>query len=318
MLFRDFQAPLEDRIEDLLGRLTMEEKAGLMKHEADGVPRLGIPEYNWWNEALHGVARASRATVFPQAIGMAATFDDDLMEKVASAIAEEGRAIHHEAARKGQRGQHFGLTYWSPNVNIFRDPRWGRGQETYGEDPILTARMGTAFVKGLQGDHPKYLKAAACAKHYAVHSGPEKLRHTFDSKVSDYDLWDTYLPAFQALVEAGVESVMGAYNRVGGRQFMSRRFFFGCVFFFFGSLRIAPGLGQRSGGCARRATWISTCPSGWWTTPASVWADWRRPGVGVSPPGCWPSPVAMARPPARRWSLQSSPRSGPCGLPRVI
>lgn len=216
MKFRDSKAPLEDRIEDLLGRLTMEEKAGLMKHEAEGVPRLGIPEYNWWNEALHGVARASRATIFPQAIGMAATFDDSLLETVASAISDEGRAIHHEAARKGQRGQYFGLTFWSPNVNIFRDPRWGRGQECYGEDPVLTARLGTAFVKGLQGDHPKYLKAGACAKHYAVHSGPEKFRHSFDAKVSDFDLWDTYLPAFQALVEAGVESVMGAYNRVEG------------------------------------------------------------------------------------------------------
>ncbi|RKX29664.1 MAG: glycoside hydrolase family 3 protein [Verrucomicrobia bacterium] len=216
MLFRDSQAPLVDRIEDLLGRLTMEEKAGIMQHEAKGVPRLGIPDYNWWNEALHGVARSGRATVFPQAIGMAATFDPDLVGKIATAIADEGRAIHHEAARHGQRGQYFGLTFWSPNINIFRDPRWGRGQETYGEDPVLTARMGTMFVRGLQGDHPKYLKTAACAKHYAVHSGPEKLRHTFDAKVSDFDLWDTYLPAFQALVEAGVEAIMGAYNRTNG------------------------------------------------------------------------------------------------------
>ncbi|RKX34218.1 MAG: glycoside hydrolase family 3 protein [Verrucomicrobia bacterium] len=216
MLFRDSHAPLVERVEDLLGRLTMEEKAGIMQHEARGVPRLGIPDYNWWSEALHGVGRASRATVFPQAIGMAATFDHDLLRAVASAIGDEGRAIHHEAARHGQRGQNFGLTFWSPNINIFRDPRWGRGQETYGEDPTLTARMGVAFVEGLQGDHPKYLKAAACAKHYAVHSGPESERHTFDVKIPAHDLWDTYLPAFEALVKAGVEAVMGAYNRVNG------------------------------------------------------------------------------------------------------
>lgn len=214
--FRDHRQSLEVRIEDLLGRLTLEEKVGLMMHQARGVPRLGIPDYNWWNEALHGLARAGRATVFPQAIGLAATFDPALLLRVASAIGDEGRATHHAAARQGNRGQYFGLTYWSPNVNIFRDPRWGRGQESYGEDPFLTATMGVAFVRGLQGDHPRYLKAAACAKHFAVHSGPEALRHEFDARVSAYDLWDTYLPAFEALVRAGVEAVMGAYNRTNG------------------------------------------------------------------------------------------------------
>jgi beta-glucosidase len=217
MLFRDPDQPLDARLDDLLSRLTLEEKVGFMMHEAKGVPRLGIPDYNWWNEALHGVARASRATVFPQAIGLAATFDPALLHRIASAIGDEGRATHHAAVRYGNRGQFFGLTYWSPNINIFRDPRWGRGQECYGEDPFLTARMGVAFVKGLQGDHPVYLKAAACAKHFAVHSGPEAVRHEFDARVSAYDLFDTYLPAFEALVkEANVEAVMGAYNRTNG------------------------------------------------------------------------------------------------------
>jgi beta-glucosidase len=214
--FRDHTLPLDQRVDALLACLTLEEKVGLMMHEAKGVPRLGISDYNWWNEALHGVARASRATVFPQAIGLAAMFDEALLQRIASAIGDEGRAMHHAAARYGNRGQFFGLTYWSPNVNIFRDPRWGRGQECYGEDPVLTARLGTAFVRGLQGDHPRYLKAAACAKHYAVHSGPEALRHEFDARCSAYDLWDTYLPAFEALVKAGVEAVMGAYNRTNG------------------------------------------------------------------------------------------------------
>ncbi len=207
--------PILDRVRDLISRLTLEEKVGLMSHPALGVPRLGIPAYNYWSEALHGVARNGRATVFPQAIGMAATWDKDLIHRVATAISDEGRAKYHAALkRNGYTDQYQGLTFWSPNVNIFRDPRWGRGQETWGEDPFLTGEMASAFVRGLQGDHPKYLKAAACAKHYAVHSGPEKDRHHFNAIVSQRDLRETYLPAFKKLVtKAKVESVMGAYNR---------------------------------------------------------------------------------------------------------
>ena len=214
--YLDTTLPREQRVKDLLGRMTLEEKCGQMLHAAPAIDRLNIPEYNWWNECLHGVARAGRATVFPQAIGLAATFDAELMERVGSVIGDEARAKHHEAVRQGNRGLSRGLTFWSPNINIFRDPRWGRGQETYGEDPYLTGLIGSAFVKGLQGDHPDYLKAAACAKHFAVHSGPEKDRHTFDAVVSEKDLAETYLPAFKALVDAGVEAVMGAYNRVNG------------------------------------------------------------------------------------------------------
>ena len=204
-----------ERAKDLVGRLTLNEKVGLMNHPAQGVPRLNIPAYNYWSEALHGVARNGRATVFPQAIGMAATWDKELIHRVASAISDEGRAKYHAALRRnGYTDQYQGLTFWSPNVNIFRDPRWGRGQETWGEDPFLTGEMASAFVKGLQGDHPKYLKAAACVKHYAVHSGPEKDRHVFNAIVTKRELYDTYLPAFKKLVtEAKVESVMGAYNR---------------------------------------------------------------------------------------------------------
>lgn len=214
--YLDTSLPRERRVEDLLGRMTLEEKCGQMLHASPAIERLGIPEYNWWNECLHGVARAGQATIFPQAIGLAATFDPALIKQLANAIADEARAKHHEAARQGNRGLSRGLTFWSPNINIFRDPRWGRGQETYGEDPYLTSRIGAAFVQGLQGDHPDYMKAAACAKHFAVHSGPEKDRHTFDAVVSPKDLAETYLPAFKALVEAGVEAVMGAYNRVNG------------------------------------------------------------------------------------------------------
>ena len=213
--YLDTSLPILERVNDLIGRMTLEEKVGLMSHTARGIPRLGIPAYNYWNEALHGVARSGRATVFPQAIAMAATWDKDLIQKVASAISDEGRAKYHAALkRNGFTAQYQGLTFWSPNVNIFRDPRWGRGQETWGEDPFLTGEMASAFVKGLQGDHPRYLKAAACAKHYAVHSGPEKDRHHFNAIVTRRELYDTYLPAFKKLVtEAKVESVMGAYNR---------------------------------------------------------------------------------------------------------
>lgn len=223
--FQDPDLPLETRVWDLIGRLTLEEKVGQMSYPARGVPRLGIPAYNFWNEALHGVARNGRATVFPQAIGLAATWDPALIRRVASAIADEGRAKYHEAVRRyGASGQYQGLTFWSPNVNIFRDPRWGRGQETWGEDPFLTGEMASAFVRGLQGDHPRYLKAAACAKHFAVHSGPEKDRHTFDARPSLQDLHDTYLPAFKKLVTvAGVEAVMGAYNRVYGEPCCASR-----------------------------------------------------------------------------------------------
>ncbi|MCL2761615.1 MAG: glycoside hydrolase family 3 C-terminal domain-containing protein [Treponema sp.] len=206
----------EDRIKELISQMTLEEKVSQLMYISPAVNRLGIPEYNWWNECLHGVARAGVATVFPQAIALAATFDEDCVYSVADAISDEARAKYNEAIKQGNRGQYWGLTFWTPNINIFRDPRWGRGQETYGEDPYLTSRIGTAFVQGLQGDDPDNLKLAACAKHYAVHSGPEKLRHTFDALVSKKDLFETYLPAFKALVDAGVESVMGAYNRTLG------------------------------------------------------------------------------------------------------
>jgi beta-glucosidase len=210
--------PLGERVDDLLARMTLEEKISQMRHNAAAIPRLDIPAYNFWNEALHGVGRNGRATVFPQAIGMAATWDPALIERIAAAIADEARAKYHATMRqKGDTLIYQGLTFWSPNVNIFRDPRWGRGQETWGEDPFLTGEMGAAFVRGLQGNHPAYLKTAACAKHYAVHSGPEQERHTFDAIVSPRDLRDTYLPAFKKLVtEANVEAVMGAYNRTNG------------------------------------------------------------------------------------------------------
>ena len=216
--YLDTTLPFEERVVDLVGQLTLEEKVGLMSHPAKGIPRLNIPAYNYWSEALHGVARNGRATVFPQAIGMAATWDMDLIHRVASAISDEGRAKYHAALRRnGYTDQYQGLNFWSPNVNIFRDPRWGRGQETWGEDPFLTGEMASAFVEGLQGDDPKYLKTAACAKHFAVHSGPEKDRHTFNAIVTKRELYDTYLPAFKKLVQkANVEAVMGAYNRTLG------------------------------------------------------------------------------------------------------
>lgn len=216
MKFRDHKLPVEERVEDLVNRLTLEEKAMQMLHDSPEIERLGIPAYNWWNEALHGVGRAGVATVFPQAIGMGATFDEDLIFRVATAISDEARGNHNTAVANGYRKQYSGLTFWTPNINIFRDPRWGRGQETYGEDPYLTSKLGVAFVKGLQGDHDKYLKTAAAAKHYAVHSGPEKLRHEFNAEASQKDLWETYLPAFKALVDADVESIMCAYNSTNG------------------------------------------------------------------------------------------------------
>lgn len=216
-VYRNEQMTFEERARDLVSRMTLDEKVSQMLHQAPSIPRLGIPAYNWWNEALHGVARAGVATMFPQAIGLAATFDVDLIFQVADVISTEGRAKYHEFQRKGDSDIFKGLTFWSPNINIFRDPRWGRGHETYGEDPYLTGQMGVAFIKGIQGDDPKYLKAAACAKHYAVHSGPENERHHFNAVVSLKDLRETYLPAFKQCVrEARVEAVMGAYNRVNG------------------------------------------------------------------------------------------------------
>ena len=202
--------------EELVSRMTIEERAGQLRFDAAAIERLGIPAHNWWNEALHGIARGGTATIFPQAIGMAAMFDDEFLEKIADAISTEARAKYNALSAEGDRDIYHGLTMWSPNINIFRDPRWGRGHETYGEDPCLTARMGKAFVRGLQGKG-ETLKTAACAKHFAVHSGPEALRHSFDAVASEKDMEETYLPAFRALVcEAGVESVMGAYNRTNG------------------------------------------------------------------------------------------------------
>ncbi|MDZ7373996.1 MAG: glycoside hydrolase family 3 C-terminal domain-containing protein [candidate division KSB1 bacterium] len=222
--FMDPNLPIEQRVEDLLSRLTLEEKVSQMMHDAPAIERLGIPKYNWWNECLHGVARAGIATVFPQAIGLAATWDTDLMLRIATAISDEARAKHHEFARHGWRDIYQGLTFWSPNINIFRDPRWGRGMETYGEDPFLTGSMAVQFIRGLQGDHPRYLKLVATAKHFAVHSGPEPERHTFDARVSERDLRDTYLPAFEMCVrEAKVRSVMCAYNRTLGEACCASR-----------------------------------------------------------------------------------------------
>ncbi|MBB3056274.1 glycoside hydrolase family 3 N-terminal domain-containing protein [Mucilaginibacter gotjawali] len=216
LVYKDPSQPIDSRVKDLVSRLTLEEKVSLLGYQSKAVPRLGIPAYNWWNEALHGVARAGEATIFPQAIGMAATFNDDLLKQESTIISTEARAKYNLAVAKDKRIQYMGLTFWTPNINIFRDPRWGRGQETYGEDPFLTATMGSAFVKGMQGDDPRYLKASATAKHFAVHSGPEATRDKFDAIVDEKDLRETYLYAFHTLVTNGVESVMSAYNRVNG------------------------------------------------------------------------------------------------------
>jgi len=213
--FQDATLPTEERVNDLVSRMTLEEKVSQMVHPASAIERLGVLPYNWWNECLHGVARAGVATVFPQAIGLAATWNTKLMHLVATVISDEARAKHHDFVRRDIREIYTGLTFWSPNINIFRDPRWGRGQETFGEDPYLTSRMGIELVKGLQGDDPRYLKLVATAKHFAVHSGPEPDRHTFNARPPERDLRETYLPAFEALVrEGGAYSVMGAYNRM--------------------------------------------------------------------------------------------------------
>ncbi len=215
-VYKDESKPIDLRVKDLIGRLSPEEKVSLLGYNSKAVPRLGIPAYNWWNEALHGVARAGEATIFPQAIGMAATFNDSLIREVSTVISTEARAKYNLALKLDRHLQYMGLTFWTPNINIFRDPRWGRGQETYGEDPFLTAQIGSAFVKGLQGNDPRYLKASATAKHFAVHSGPEATRDYFNAIADEKDLRETYLYAFHALVNAGVESVMSAYNRVNG------------------------------------------------------------------------------------------------------
>lgn len=215
-VYKDMSQPLDARVKDLVSKLTLEEKVSLLGYNSKAIPRLGIPAYNWWNEGLHGVARAGEATIFPQAIGMAATFNDDLIKQVSTVISTEARAKYNLAIAKDRHLQYMGLTFWTPNINIFRDPRWGRGQETYGEDPFLTATIGSAFVKGLQGDDPRYLKTSATSKHFAVHSGPEATRDFFDAKVDEKDFRETYLYAFHALVNNGVESVMSAYNRING------------------------------------------------------------------------------------------------------
>src|SRR5580658_2465785 len=216
-VYKDPHQPLEKRVDDLLSRMTLEEKASQVLSASPAIERLGVPAYDWWNECLHGVARAGRATVFPEPIGLAATWDTGLLLRVATAISDEARAKHHEFVRRGKRGIYQGLTFWTPNINLFRDPRWGRGMETYGEDPYLTSRMAVQFIRGLEGDDPKYLKTVATAKHYAVHSGPESSRHVFDARVSEADLRDSYLPHFEAAIkEGGAFSVMCAYNSVDG------------------------------------------------------------------------------------------------------
>jgi beta-glucosidase len=217
--YLDVTLSFETRAAILVERMTLDEKISQMGNNAPAIPRLGIPKYDWWNECLHGVARAGTATMFPQAIGLSATFDLEMMNQVAGIISDEARAKHHEALRNGDHSRYKGLTFWSPNINIFRDPRWGRGHETYGEDPYLTGQMGIQFVRGLQGDDPKYLKVVATAKHFAVHSGPEIERHSFNAVPNMRDLWETYLPAFEDLmVDAKAYSIMGAYNRVDGES----------------------------------------------------------------------------------------------------
>src|SRR5579883_2648155 len=214
-LYLDPSQPAERRAADLVSRMTLEEKVSQMQNHAVAIPRLGVPEYDWWSEALHGVARAGYATVFPQAIGLAATWDTELEHRVASLISTEARAKFNEAQLQGDHSIYRGLDFWSPNINIFRDPRWGRGQETYGEDPFLTGQMGAALIRGMQGDDPKIFKTIATAKHYAVHSGPESTRHKANIDPSAHDLQDTYLPAFRmAVIDAKVDSIMCAYNSV--------------------------------------------------------------------------------------------------------
>ena len=224
-LYLDSSQPIDVRVDDLIKQMTLEQKASQLINQARAVPELQIPAYDWWSEALHGVARAGTATVFPEPIGLAATFDDQLIHEMAIAIGIEARAKHDQAVKAGRRDIYEGLDFWSPNINIFRDPRWGRGQETYGEDPFLTGRMGVAFITGLQGNDPRYFRVIATAKHFAVHSGPETTRHTVDVQVSKHDEEDTYLPAFRAAITEGkAESVMCAYNRVNGQPACANTF----------------------------------------------------------------------------------------------
>ncbi len=223
--FLDPNLPIDERVNNLISQMTLEEKISQLEHTAPAIPRLQIPEYNWWNECLHGLARTGYATVFPQSLTIASSFDANLIFDVANIISDEARAKHHEYLRRGQRGMYQGLTFWSPNINILRDPRWGRGHETYGEDPYLMGEMGSQFIRGLQGDDPKYLKLVATSKHFAVHSGPEALRHSFDTDVSDCDLYETYLPAFyKTVTDAKVYSIMSAYNRFRGESATAHSF----------------------------------------------------------------------------------------------
>ncbi|WP_290476742.1 MULTISPECIES: glycoside hydrolase family 3 C-terminal domain-containing protein [unclassified Leeuwenhoekiella] len=222
--FYDTSLSVDERVADLISRLSLEEKAAQMMNSTPAIERLGIPPYDYWNEALHGVGRASAATVFPQAIGIGATFDADLAYRISNAISDEARALYNATSEKGLYNRYNGLSFWTPNINIFRDPRWGRGQETYGEDPYLMSLIGVAFVKGLQGDDPDHLKTAACAKHFAVHSGPEQLRHEFNATASLKDMYETYLPAFEALVNENVEAVMCAYNSTNGEPCCTNKY----------------------------------------------------------------------------------------------
>ncbi|WP_128765297.1 glycoside hydrolase family 3 C-terminal domain-containing protein [Leeuwenhoekiella polynyae] len=223
-LFYDTSLSVDERVADLISRLSLEEKAAQMMNSTPAIERFGIPPYDYWNEALHGVGRASAATVFPQAIGIGATFDADLAYRISNAISDEARALYNATSEKGNYNRYNGLSFWTPNINIFRDPRWGRGQETYGEDPYLMSLIGVAFVKGLQGDDPDHLKTAACAKHFAVHSGPEQLRHEFNATASLKDMYETYLPAFEALVNENVEAVMCAYNSTNGEPCCTNKY----------------------------------------------------------------------------------------------
>ncbi len=223
--FQNQSLSAEERAADLVSRMTLQEKASQMVNMADAIPRLGVPSYRWWGECGHGVARSGNATMFPQNIGLAATFDDELVENMTSAIGDEARMLYRQSQIYGNEGKYTTLSFYSPSINIYRDPRWGRGQETFGEDPYLTARLGVAYIKGLQGDDPKYLKAAACAKHFAAHSGPEEIKFGFGAAVDWEDLYETYLPAFKAAVQEGdVESVMGAYSMMNGEPGASSRF----------------------------------------------------------------------------------------------
>ncbi|MEM7109795.1 MAG: glycoside hydrolase family 3 N-terminal domain-containing protein, partial [Bacteroidota bacterium] len=217
--YLDASIPFDHRVDVLLAQMTLEEKLTLMNYNNQAIERLKVPAYGWWNEGLHGVAFSGRATVFPQPIGLAASWNKELLYDIGTAISDEARAKHHEFVRQGKRNNFQGLTYWAPNINIFRDPRWGRGIETYGEDPYLTGRMGVHFIKGLQGNDDKYLKLIATPKHYAVHSGPEPERHRFNAMASDKDLYETYLPHFkEAIQEGGAYSIMSAYNRFNGKS----------------------------------------------------------------------------------------------------